>query len=98
MTINIIITDAGRAEVINAENTGTAPVTIAEIGFGTGQYNPAVTDTALQAEFKRITTFGGATLATMPYCRVASLINKIQLQIAHYHPPRPGDILGRKMN
>ena len=25
MAVNIVITDAGRAEIINAENTGTTP-------------------------------------------------------------------------
>lgn len=34
----ITITDAGRAEIINAENTGATPALIAEIGIGTGQH------------------------------------------------------------
>jgi phage-related tail fiber protein len=57
--VNIVITDAGRAEIINAENTGTAPVLISEIGVGTGQYTPTASQTALQNETKRLTTFGG---------------------------------------
>lgn len=63
MAIDITITDAGRAEVINADNTGTAPVTIAEIGLGTGNYLPSASQTALQAEFKRLNTIAGEVVA-----------------------------------
>lgn len=63
MALPITITDAGRAEIINAQNTGTAPVTITEIGFGTGQYSPAATQTALQAEVKRVSTIAGEAVA-----------------------------------
>lgn len=59
MALQITITDAGRAEVINATNTGTAPVEITQIGLGTGQYAPSPTQTALQAETKRLTTIAG---------------------------------------
>lgn len=57
--INIIITDAGLAEIVNAEKNGTAPVILSEIGFGTGQYTPSAEQTALKNEFKRLTTVSG---------------------------------------
>lgn len=63
MAIQITITDAGRAEIVNAQNTGTAPVLISEIGIGTGQYTPAPTQTALQAEIKRLNTLSGQVTA-----------------------------------
>lgn len=63
MGIEIVITDAGRAEIINAENTGTAPVLITEIGVGSGEYTPLPTQTALQNEIKRISTIGGLNTA-----------------------------------
>lgn len=63
MSLIITITDAGRAEIVNAQNTGTAPVLITEIGFGTGQYAPEPTQTALQAETKRISTLSGQVVA-----------------------------------
>jgi phage-related tail fiber protein len=63
MSLIITITDAGRAEIVNAQNTGTGPVLITEIGFGTGQYTPAPTQTALQAETKRISTLSGQVVA-----------------------------------
>lgn len=59
MALQITITDAGRAEIINAQNTGTAPVTLTEIGFGTGQYSPTKTQTTLQSEVKRVSSIGG---------------------------------------
>ena len=40
MANTILITDAGLAEVVNAEQSGTAPVVITEVGYGTGQYTP----------------------------------------------------------
>jgi|GEM_PF-1271825 len=63
MALLITITNAGRAEIINAQNTGTGPVTITQIGFGTGQYNPAKTQTALQAQVKRLGSIAGQAVA-----------------------------------
>ena len=63
MALPITITDAGRAEIINAQNTGTGPVTITEIGFGTGQYTPAKTSTALLAQVKRVSSIAGQAVA-----------------------------------
>lgn len=62
MSLQIVITDAGRAEIINAENTGTAPVTISEIGFGSGQYTASATQTALVSETKRLNTISGVAV------------------------------------
>lgn len=63
MALPITITDAGRAEIINAQNTGTGPVTITEVGFGTGQYTPLKTRTALQAQVKRVGSIAGQAVA-----------------------------------
>ncbi|WP_373020711.1 phage tail protein [Thiomicrorhabdus sp.] len=63
MALQITITDAGRAEIINAANTGTAPVEITEVGLGTGNYVPDPTQTALQTETKRLTTIAGLSVA-----------------------------------
>lgn len=60
--LNIIITDAGLAEVVNAEQTGTAPVLLTEVGLGTGQYTPDAAQTALSKEFKRLTTVAGGAI------------------------------------
>ena len=61
--LEITITDAGRAEIVNADNTGTGPVEITEIGLGTGQYTPDPTQTALVSEVKRISTISGLVLS-----------------------------------
>jgi hypothetical protein len=63
MSIQITITDAGRAEIINAANTGTAPVTITQVGLGSGQYTPTAGQTALQTEIKRLSTIAGEIVA-----------------------------------
>lgn len=60
--INILITDAGLAEVINAEQNGTAPVVLTEVGLGTGQYTPSADQTALRSEFKRLSTIAGGSI------------------------------------
>lgn len=58
-----MVTAAGRQEIINAENTGTTPVLISEIGLGTGKYDPSESQTELQAEFKRLTTVAGQLIS-----------------------------------
>lgn len=63
MSIQIKITDAGRAEIINAEHNGTAPVTISQVGVGTGQYSPSASQTTLQAETKRLSTIAGQVVS-----------------------------------
>lgn len=63
----LTITDAGRAAIVNAQNTGTAPIVISQIALGSGTYNPTdapgAARTALAAEIKRITTFGADVVA-----------------------------------
>lgn len=59
----IIITNAGFQEVINAEANGTAPVVLARVGFGRGQYEASATQTALVDEFKQIDTIAGGSIA-----------------------------------
>lgn len=61
--LKIFITDAGRAELINADHSGTAQVLIAQIGLGTGQYSPAPTQASLVAEFKRLDTIAGTPVS-----------------------------------
>ncbi len=63
MALPITITDAGRAEIINAENNGTGAVLITEIGFGTGQYTPTANQTVLQAQIKRVSSIAGQAVA-----------------------------------
>lgn len=63
MALPITITDAGRAEIINAENNGTGAVLITEIGFGTGQYTPTAAQTVLQAQIKRVSSIAGQAVA-----------------------------------
>ncbi|BCR26629.1 phage tail protein [Aquipseudomonas alcaligenes] len=63
MALLITITNAGRAEIINAQNTGTEKVTITAVAFGTGQYTPSKTQTALQSEVKRVGSIAGLVVA-----------------------------------
>lgn len=62
MTLNIILTDAGIAEVINAQNNGTAPVTLTQVGFGSGKYEPTASQTELKEEIKRVGTIAGGVV------------------------------------
>lgn len=56
-TLDMTITDAGRAAIIAA--SGVDPVTITEIAVGDSGYTPAPTQTALVNEIKRLTTVVG---------------------------------------
>lgn len=59
MPLTMIVTNIGRAALVNAQNTGTDPVTIAQIGISTSALAPAATQTALPNELKRIATLSG---------------------------------------
>lgn len=63
MSLLLRITDAGRQALVNAENTGTMPITIDKIAIGRAKYNTADNQTALHDEIKRLSTFGGGAVA-----------------------------------
>jgi len=63
MALTLTITNAGRVALVNAANTGTAPVTIAQIGLSGAAVTPVVTATALPGEFKRLATLSGDVVA-----------------------------------
>ncbi|MGN6655722.1 MAG: hypothetical protein ACTHJ9_10325 [Rhodanobacter sp.] len=65
MPITFKVTDAGRAALVNAANTGTLPVTVAQVGVTATGFTAAAdgSDTALPGELKRLATFGGAAVA-----------------------------------
>lgn len=61
--LTLTITTAGRAAQVNAENTGTAPVVIAQIGVTDQAIVPDAAMTTLPGELKRLATFAGAAVA-----------------------------------
>lgn len=63
MAVNIIITNAGRAALVNAQNTGTNPVTITQIGLTAASFTATPAHTALPSEARRISTVSGAVVA-----------------------------------
>lgn len=63
MPLNIVVTNAGRAAIVNAQNTGTAPITITQIGLSQTAVVPLATDTVLAGEFKRIAGVAGEVVA-----------------------------------
>lgn len=63
MAVSLVVTDAGRAALVNAANTGTAPVTIAQTGISATSITPSPTATVLPGEIKRITTLPGDVVA-----------------------------------
>lgn len=61
--LQVIITKAGRAALINAKHDGTSPVTIREIGLSDTAFIANEELTGLPGEFKRISTISGETVA-----------------------------------
>ena len=61
--LEITVTNAGRAAIVNAQNTGTAPVTITQIGLSGTAVAPLPTATALTGEFKRGASIAGEVVA-----------------------------------
>lgn len=57
------LTTAGRAAMVNPDNTGTAAVRIAEIGVTGQAFAATAALTALPGEIKRLRTFAGAAVA-----------------------------------
>lgn len=57
------ITTAGRAKLVNDPNTGTNPVLISHIGLTSTGFTPTAAMTQLPGEFKRMTSFGGKSVA-----------------------------------
>ena len=63
MPIQFILTNAGKAAIVAANNTGTNPVTINRVGVGSASWTPTAAATALNTEIKKITAIGGAAVA-----------------------------------
>ena len=63
MALQIIITDAGRAALVNAQNNGTDPTVIASVGVSATALTPVASATTLPGEIKRISTISGAVVA-----------------------------------
>lgn len=63
MPLTMIVTNAGRAALVNAQNTGTAPVAITQIGLSSAAVTPLATATALAGEFKRVSALSGTVTA-----------------------------------
>ncbi|SFB12359.1 hypothetical protein SAMN04515620_11954 [Collimonas sp. OK607] len=61
--LQIIITKAGRAALVNAEHNGTAPLKISEIGITAAVFTANEDTTALPGEIKRIKTISGEVVA-----------------------------------
>lgn len=61
--LQITITSAGRAALVNAANTGTLPVTVSQLGITAAAFTPDAALTAIPAEIKRLGTVGGQAVA-----------------------------------
>lgn len=63
MSFDFIVTDAGRAALVNAQNTGTDPVTIAQVGLSATAIVPGPATLILPDEIKRIGGVPGQVVA-----------------------------------
>ena len=61
--LQLIVTAAGKAAIVNAENTGTDPVLISQIGLTDQVFTATAATAALPGELKRLSTFAGAAVA-----------------------------------
>jgi hypothetical protein len=62
-SLQLTITDVGRAALVNAQNTGSAPLVLSEVAIGDAVYTPDGTETALGNEIKRIGTIAGGAVS-----------------------------------
>ncbi|HRE35897.1 MAG TPA: hypothetical protein PK217_12585, partial [Sphingopyxis terrae] len=63
MAITIIVTNAGRAALVNAANTGTNAVTITQLGITATAFAADPAQLALPGEIKRIASVAGVVVA-----------------------------------
>jgi phage-related tail fiber protein len=63
MPLDFILTDAGKAAIVNANNTGVNPIAITKVGFGSAAWTPTSAATALQTEIKKLTATSGGVVA-----------------------------------
>lgn len=61
--LQFILTNAGKAAIVNANNTGTNPVVIDRVAIGSASWTPTAAATALNTEIKKISAIGGAVVA-----------------------------------
>jgi|GEM_PF-1103508 len=61
--LTLTLTDAGRAALINAQNNGTTPVLLSEIGVSSTYFVANADTSVLPDEIKRLSTFSGQTVA-----------------------------------
>ena len=59
----VTLTTAGIAAVVNAQNTGTAPVTISQVGFTATPFTADASTAAIPGEIKRLATLSGDVVA-----------------------------------
>ncbi|KAF1690914.1 tail fiber domain-containing protein [Pseudoxanthomonas taiwanensis] len=62
-TLPIHITAQGRAALVNATHTGTAPVTIASVGVTETWFDPSTDPPALPGQLKTLSTIAGTVVA-----------------------------------
>lgn len=62
MSNALLITDAGLAALVNAEKNGTLPVVISHLSYGSGQYKPTASQTALKTPIKNVTAVSGGAV------------------------------------
>ena len=63
MALILTITQAGRAALVNAQNTGTAPVLVSQAGLSAEPFTPDTGMTALPGEHRRLATLSGDVTA-----------------------------------
>jgi len=61
--LKLQVTNAGRAALVNAPNTGTNAVLVSQVGIATAPFTVSAALTALPSELKRLATVGGTIAA-----------------------------------
>ena len=69
--IELIITSAGKKEIVNAQQNGTSAIKLSHIGVGSGKYTATEARTSLQSE----TTMGLTPLITASFSSICSTMN-----------------------
>lgn len=62
MASKMLVTNAGLAALVNAQQNGTLPITLSSVQFGSGKYTPTADQTQLQSSFKTLNSIAGGAV------------------------------------
>ena len=88
-----LITNAGLAALVNAQQNGTVPVVFETVQFGSGKYTPTAAQTELQSSFKTLPTASGGAVGDNVFHITVSDVSEDDYDVYEVGVFTDGDVL-----